>query len=90
MSYLYRCNHCSKRRSLPRLHTDYIRLPKCEGCGRLLVYRDVWQERKNKERDNLCYCNQLPFTPHRKASTVWCVEHPTGPTDDDFRERYGE
>ena len=53
MSYLYRCK-CGKRRALRRLHTDYVRAPKC-GCGSLLTYRDVWQEKRN--RLNTCTCD---------------------------------
>ena len=90
MSYLYRCNHCGQRKSLPKLHTDYIRPPKCKACKSLLTYRDVWQEKKNKDPENLCYCDQLPFKPHRKASTVWCEAHVTGPTEEDYKQRYGE
>lgn len=100
MSYLYRCKNrikhgpakgqqCDARRALPRRVEEYIRKPKCKQCGAYLSYEDKWQRRKNRDKDNLCWCDGLPFTPHRKASTVWCMSHPTGPTEKDYLERYG-
>jgi len=41
--------------------------------------------KKNKE--NVCWCDAYTH-PHRPASSVWCSEHPTGPTDEDYEDRY--
>jgi len=84
MSYLYRCNKCKQRRSLPRLHTDYVYAPKCKSCGAPLTYRDKWQERKNKV--TACTCDGYPF-PHRKGSGVWCIHSVKQPTDMDYQDR---
>ena len=54
MSYLYRCTYCRARRALKRLHNNYVRPPKCWSCGRLLTYRDHWQEKRNKKTTYKC------------------------------------
>jgi len=85
---LYRCtsrNKCGKRRALPRPIEQYVRTPVCKACGGALK-ADKAQTRRN--RANTCKCDGLPY-PHRRASTVWCCEHPIGPLDYDYRERYG-
>jgi hypothetical protein len=99
MSYLVRCKasiksgplkgqQCNARHQLKRHPKDYIRKPKCKSCGAELRYVDKWQMKKNKE--NLCYCDALPNSaPHRAGSTVWCTQHPTGPTEEDYIQRYG-
>ena len=84
MSYLYRCNKCKQRRSLPKLHTDYIYKPKCRSCGAPLTYRDKWQEKKNKEA--VCTCDGYPH-PHRKGSGVWCHDSVRLPTESDYLDR---
>jgi hypothetical protein len=85
---LYRCTNkpaCGARRSLKRRIEDYVRVPVCLACGGKLT-RDKAQETRNKA--NTCTCDGLPY-PHRKGSDVWCVEHETGPSDEDYRRRYG-
>lgn len=42
--------------------------------------------KKNKE--NTCNCGHLDY-PHQAGSSVWCIEHKTGPTEDDYKTRYG-
>jgi len=42
--------------------------------------------KKNKER--MCDCGNPPY-PHRKASSVWCMQHPTGPTEEDYKNEFG-
>lgn len=83
MSFLYRCNSCGQRRALPKLHTDYVRLPMCD-CGKPLTYRDKWQERKNKQAR--CSCDGYPF-PHRHGSGVWCIHSKVLPSDQDYLDR---
>ena len=94
MTYLYRCKKrladgtkCDTRNALKRKLTDYKRPPKCRGCGKELSYIDKWQRAKNRE--NVCNCGD-PHFPHRAGSTVWCTQHPTGPSEEDYRERYGD
>ena len=45
---------------------------------------DKWQMKKNKE--NVCDCG-TPHHPHRMGSNVWCMNHPTGPTEEDYKNR---
>ncbi len=85
MSFLYRCK-CGKRRALPRLHTAYIRAPKCHDCKSLLTYRDVWQEKRNKL--NTCLCDGAAY-PHQAGSTLFCVESKALPTHEQFANYYG-
>ncbi len=82
MSYLYRCGHCRKRRALKRLHTDYIRQPKCKVCCHDLTYRDVWQEVKNKES---CKCDAFHY-PHRPGSSIYCIEYKKELTQDEIND----
>lgn len=97
MSYLYRCKStyktgqfkgqkCGQRHSFKKKVGDYARPKKCPHCENEITYMDKWQMKKNKE--NVCLCAALTF-PHRAGSTVWCVEHKTGPTEDDQKARYG-
>lgn len=83
----YRCTHCWTRRTLPRPVEEYIRQPKCRGCGRLLTYRDKHREKVEMKRKP-CHCDAFHF-PHRPGSSVWCSEHATGPTEADHQERWG-
>lgn len=85
MSYLYRCSKCRQRRALPRLHTEYIRAPKCKACSALLTYRDVWQEKKNMA--SVCRCDGAHY-PHQAGSTLFCI-HSKEPTQEDFANYYG-
>lgn len=100
MSYLYRCTRTVNgirhfiRRSLPKRIEEYINPPCCPVCKEPFKYVDKWQRKKNRDSDNLCYCDGLWFTergsPHRAGSSVWCKQHPTGPTEQDYIDRYGE
>lgn len=92
MTFLYRCNNtinggrCGKRQSLKHLHTWYLVPPKCNVCGEPLTYRDVWQEKKNKDKNNLCFCDALPFIPHRAGSNVMCDGYEGEPTQEQINE----
>lgn len=85
MSYLYRCK-CGKRRALPKLHTDYIRSPKCRVCRSLLTYRDVYQEKRNKL--NTCSCDGAQY-PHRAGSVIFCIQSIKVPSNEDYADYYG-
>lgn len=88
----YRCGQCNARRSLKREIWQYIRPPKCRTCGAADWRFDMQRYKEFKTRTGVfdtCYCNNVSY-PHRKASTVWCIEHPTGPTEADYTERHGE
>lgn len=95
MSYLYRCTgqyrtgpfrgkRCYQRHSFKKKVEEYARPKKCHCCGNKITYIDKWQMKKNKEAT--CDCGS-PHYPHRKGTTVWCIYHPTGPTEDDYRNR---
>lgn len=86
MSYLYRCSKCRQRRALPKLHTDYIREPKCKACGSLLTYRDIWQEKQNKLKK--CLCDGAAY-PHQKGSVLFCIHSTKEPSHEDFANYYG-
>ena len=98
MSYLYRCTRkykfgpfkgqrCFQRHSFKKKVDDYVRVKKCPSCKNEITYLDNYQMKLNKK--NMCECGD-PYFPHRKGSSVWCTEHTTGPTEDDFKHRYGE
>lgn len=97
MSYLYRCNgryksgrykgqKCGQRYSFKKKVEHYARPKICEHCKNEITYMDKWQMKKNKE--NICHCGE-PHYPHREGATVWCLKHKTGPTEDDYKQRYG-
>lgn len=90
VGYRYRCSHdrCRARRTLPRLIEQYIREPRCRVCGGPLTLDQYRQRTGPSEGRGTCFCDGVHF-PHRKAGTVWCIHHPTGPTDQDYEERYG-
>lgn len=91
MTHPARCRHCDHRRSLKRRPEDYLRAPACPHCGGRSWRLDKYRMKEKRERIgvfNTCHCDGLPY-PHRAGSDVWCRKHPTGPTEEDFRGRYG-
>lgn len=60
-------------------------------CGGTL--HDYSSDRKRNKSRN-CFCDGLFWSqkggPHKKASSVWCVHHPTGPTEEDYINKYNE
>lgn len=82
LSNFYRCGSsgCRRRVALSR-HRE--RIPACKHCGGELHY-DAYTSNK---RSVTCHCDGVSY-PHRVASTVWCREHLTGPTDEDYKNRY--
>lgn len=86
MKYQCRCNRneCRQRVTLNKHPLDYVNEKHCVCGGRL----HVDQHRMTAEHKRvLCKCDGLPF-PHRKGSSVWCREHPKGPTEQEYYERY--
>lgn len=88
--YIYRCNkrlgdgvRCYTSHNLKRKIEQYIRKPRCNGCGALLTYRDHFRERLNKQRK--CGCDGYHF-PHRKGSK-WCEDNRHNLTDKDYEGR---
>ena len=86
----YRCGQCTARRPLKREIWEYIRPPKCRTCGAIDWRFDLYRYKSFKNKTGVydtCHCTGL-IHPHRKASTVWCIEHKTGPTEQDFIDRH--
>lgn len=86
----YRCGHCRARRSLRRELWQYLRPPRCRCCNAVDWRLDMSRYREWKTRSGVfdtCHCDGYWF-PHRKGGGVWCVEHPTGPTEHDINLRY--
>ena len=83
----YRCGRAGCRRiyHLTKPPEQYIKTRVCACGGKLGDYSS--DRKRNKART--CCCDGLPH-PHRKRSSVWCDEHPTGPTEQDHIERYGQ
>lgn len=88
---LYRCKkvvngtQCDARNALTKPIEKYTRKPRCKSCGHPLSgYVDRWQKRKNREAT--CICDGLSY-PHLAGSSVWCVQHPHGPSDADHTQR---
>lgn len=88
-AYRYRCSHdrCRTRRTLVKPLEHYVREPRCRCCGGPLTL-DRYRNTQELAPDRVCRCDGYWF-PHRRGGGVWCIHHPTGPTDEDYRERYG-
>ena len=92
MSYVKRwpcrCNKCGARKTLA-MHPNSYQREKYVTCGCGGRFR-VDQYRKKKEhKQRKCHCNGYHF-PHRAGGGVWCHKHPTGPSEQDYADRYGE
>lgn len=88
--YPCRCSKCKSRRTLAKLPHQYIiqwhaqcKLPGCDG-----VMRVDWHRKNKEHKKNLCSCIGYSFK-HRKGGGVWCEQHSTGPTNQDYIDRYG-
>lgn len=81
----YRCGKrgCRKIVQLAKPPLAYRKEKRCRCGGKLHDYSS--DRKRNKART--CNCDGYSF-PHRKACGVWCNEHPTGPTSDDYKERH--
>lgn len=82
----FRCGRdgCRRIYTLSKHPEEYVKPKRCACGGTLHGYS--MDRQRNKART--CRCDELPY-PHKKGSTVWCRHHPTGPTEDDYRDRYG-
>lgn len=86
IKFPHRCNQCRRRFTLRRKHTQYYRRRRCPHRGAYNIYFDNYTYHERLTR-RVCRCDGLPF-PHRPACSVWCVKHPTGPTDHDHVHAY--
>lgn len=84
-----RCNNkkCLTRVTLNKHPDLYVKRPVCKVCGSNL-HVDMYRFKKEHKK-TLCNCDAFHF-PHRAGSSVWCIHHPTGPTEQDQIERYGD
>ncbi len=86
----HRCNRCRRRFVLKRKHTEYTLRRRCPHCGSFEMHFDTHSYHRRLARRALtCWCSGEPY-PHRRASTVWCDHHPTGPTEEDYEDRYAD
>jgi len=52
-----------------------------------MLYDYSCDRKRNKART--CWCDGLEGGyPHHKGTSVWCIYHPTGPSEEDYIERY--
>ncbi len=86
MTVLYRCTHedCRQRTALARRIEQYVRPPRCQGCGRKLTGQIDREPRRRAKRD-VCHCSGYWF-PHRKGSK-WCDLSRRSLTDQDYEQR---
>ncbi len=103
MAYPHRCSNrggkskdsCGYRKSMKfKQHKEaMIHPPTCPQCKIGKMKYDAAHKRAQKEET--CHCSGPPYdpqhteTPHRRGSSVWCEQHPTGPTSEDWEEYYG-
>jgi len=89
MTYSYRCTNrkkCGLRVTLKKHKEFYIKTPTCKSCGGNINFDPAVRRKTLKQ---LCTCDCMPGGwPHRQGSSVWCFHHPTGPTEEDWEERY--
>lgn len=88
--YIYRCgrNDCRKQVAKKRKLSDYktVKPTLCPGCGCNSLI-DITKRKKRERRAETCRCDGVHY-PHRKGSIIWCKQHPTGPTEQDYQDRY--
>ncbi len=86
--YPCRCSKCRALKTLSMHPDEYKRnrFKKCWCGGDFVV--DTYR-RHEEHKKVICKCDGLSF-PHRAGSSVWCKQHKTGPTEEDYRSRYGE
>jgi len=82
----HRCGKCWKRVTLAKPLAEYIRPPKCKGCGstKLFLCKDRLPQRWGRKKK--CNCGGWWF-PHRKGCKG-CYESPT--IEQDILQRQGE
>jgi hypothetical protein len=89
MLFSHKCRRtsCRKRTVLRRKVEEYIRRPRCPGCGQDTLSFDKYNHERRVKRKS-CHCDGYPY-PHRIGWGVYCQKHPTGPAHEDHYERYG-
>jgi len=88
IKHRYRCSNrrgCHKRVTLRKRKELYVKEPVCKSCGSPLT--SVEKARKAETKKNNCYCDGLPFTPHRSGSK-WCNYYTGEYSEEDLRERH--
>jgi DNA-directed RNA polymerase subunit RPC12/RpoP len=81
----HRCMNCGTHFVLKKIHTHYATRRRCPFCRSHRIYYDSYEwKRRVARRKHTCTCSGLHF-PHRRASSVWCMNHPTGPTEEDYK-----
>ena len=88
MIYHYRCTirrKCGARKTLKKRIEEYVRRPRCPGCGKDTLKFDPYKKPYNTK--NKCSCDGISF-PHRKGTEPWCIHAKLGPTEADWKERY--
>lgn len=85
MKLKYRCGRrgCRRVHTLSKPPTAYLTLKRCD-CGGTL--HDYSMDR-HRNAARTCYCDGPGPFPHHAGTSVWCREHPTGPTEEDYRSR---
>lgn len=87
--YNYRCtrSRCRARTTLKKKKEAYAYPERkvCPKCGWRISYDP---EPKRRSKRDTCYCDGYPF-PHRHRSGSWCRDSLKGPSDSDYRDRYG-
>lgn len=87
-SYPCRCVDCRARKTLAKQPVEYkVRKYATCHCGGEL--RIDWYRKRVEHKKNLCRCFGYPF-PHRAGGGIWCRQHPVGPSEQDWIERYGQ
>ena len=84
-----RCRKCWARKTFKKHPDAYVMRHHvtCPVCGADDMRVDAYRMTKEHKRV-LCKCDGLPY-PHRAGSSIWCREHPTGPTEQEYYEQYG-
>lgn len=86
----YRCGCCRARRVLNKELWEYTRPSKCYECNSVDWRYDKHRYIEHKTKTgaySTCHCDGVRH-PHRKGSDVWCEHHKSGPTEQDFIDRY--
>lgn len=58
------------RRVLPKHPDEYVRVPKCEGCGGIKYYVSHWMNRRDTKKMS-CNCRGYVHHTRNPSTTVW-------------------
>jgi hypothetical protein len=72
-----RCSHerGKKRRTLAKKLCDYIRVPRCQGCGGREYRVDTFRHQVERKRKACTDWRCMYGFPHRRGSLL-CIHHP--------------